>query len=202
MRDEPAHGRRGRSVVRADQVFISYRRADAGGWARSLHDVLEERLGATRSFRDVAMESGVDFHQHVERLLDRCDVLLAVIGPRWTSATDVDGTRRLDDPQDLVRREIARALERPDVEVIPVLVDGAEMPRERDLPPDLAPLSRRHACSLVDDRWEYDVDRLTGRLRVLLGDRPPMAWPARAGWAMGGRGARGHGERAAHRAAS
>jgi hypothetical protein len=171
--------------VSAQRIFISYRRADSGGWARSLHDKLEEELGPGRLFRDVAMQSGVDFHQHVESLLDRCEVLLAVIGRSWTSITDADGNRRLDNPDDLVRREISRALERPDVQVIPVLVDGARMPSNHDLPPDLAPLSRRHACELTDSRWDYDVDTLTRRLRDILGEKPPRnarrLWPLWAG---------------------
>jgi hypothetical protein len=174
----------GRDDVGADRIFISYRRADSGGWARSLHDKLEEQLGPGHLFRDVAMQGGVDFHQHVESLLDRCEVLLAVIGRRWTSIADADGNRRLDDPDDLVRREIARALERPDVQVIPVLVDGAQMPTQPDLPPDLAPLSRRQACELTDSRWDYDVETLTRRLQDLLGEkpsRPRKRWPLWAG---------------------
>jgi hypothetical protein len=167
----------------ADRIFISYRRADSGGWARSLDDSLEEKLGSGTVFRDVAMQGGVDFHEHVESLLNRCDVLLAVIGKRWTSITDDDGNRRLDDPDDLVRGEISRALQRPDVQVIPVLVDGAQMPTERELPPDLAPLSRRQAFELTDSRWEYDVERLSRRLSDLLGEKPRRtswkAWPAR-----------------------
>jgi hypothetical protein len=177
-----ASGQRGTG---ADRIFISYRRADSAGWARSLHDSLDERLGTGRAFRDVAMESGVDFHEHVEALLDRCDVLLAVIGKRWTSLADANGNRRLDDPNDLVRSEIARALQRPDVRVIPVLVDGAQMPAEHELPPDLAPLSRRQACELTDSRWDYDVETLAQRLRELLGEKPPgrswKGWPLRAG---------------------
>jgi hypothetical protein len=176
---EPPRSRR-RAGVRADRIFISYRRADSGGWARSLHDNIEERLGTGRAFRDVAMEGGVDFHEHVEALLDRCDVLLAIIGRQWSSMTDAHGSRRLEDPDDLVRREIARALERADVEVIPVLVDGARMPAEHELPPDLAPLARRQACEITDSRWDYDVDRLTQRLRVLLGEKPPHRLPVRA----------------------
>jgi hypothetical protein len=160
-----------------ERIFISYRRADSGGWARSLHDNLDERLGPGRAFRDVAMQGGMDFHEHVESLLDDCDVLLAIIGKSWTAITDADGNRRLDDPDDLVRREIARALERPDVEVIPVLVDGARMPTEHELPPDLAPLARRQACELADSRWDYDVDNLARRLRELLGEKPPRWRP-------------------------
>jgi hypothetical protein len=163
--------------VTGERIFISYRRADSGGWARSLHDNLDERLGTGRAFRDVAMEGGMDFHEHVESLLDGCDVLLAIIGKSWTSITDADGNRRLEDPDDLVRREIARALQRPDVEVIPVLVDGARMPTEHELPPDLAPLARRQACELADSRWDYDVDSLTRRLRVLLGEKAPHRRP-------------------------
>jgi hypothetical protein len=158
--------------VTGERIFISYRRADSGGWARSLHDNLDERLGTGHAFRDVAMEGGMDFHEHVESLLDGCDVLLAIIGKSWTSITDADGKRRLEDPDDLVRREIARALQRPDVEVIPVLVDGARMPTEHELPHDLAPLARRQACELADSRWDYDVDNLARRLRVLLGEKP------------------------------
>jgi hypothetical protein len=175
-----ADGPRRHGHVKGERIFISYRRADSGGWARSLHDNLDVRLGTGRAFRDVAMEGGMDFHDHVESLLDGCDVLLAIIGKSWTSMTDADGNRRLDDPEDLVRREIARALQRPDVEVIPVLVDGAHMPTEHELPPDLAPLARRQACELADSRWDYDVDTLARRLRVLLGEKPQR-------WRPGGR---------------
>jgi TIR domain len=168
---------RRRAEAPAERIFISYRRADSGGWARSLHDNLEERLGPGRAFRDVTMEGGMDFHEHVESLLDRCDVLLAVIGKTWTTITDAGGRRRLDDPEDLVRREIARALQRPDVQVIPVLVDGARMPTEHELPPDLAPLARRQACELSDLRWDFDVDNLARRLRVLLREKPPRRLP-------------------------
>ena len=168
---------RRRAEAPAERIFISYRRADSGGWARSLHDNLEERLGPGRAFRDVTMQGGMDFHEHVESLLDRCDVLLAVIGKTWTTITDAGGRRRLDDPEDLVRREIARALQRPDVQVIPVLVDGARMPTEHELPPDLAPLARRQACELSDLRWDFDVDNLARRLRVLLREKPPRRLP-------------------------
>jgi hypothetical protein len=58
-----------------------------------------------------------------------------------------------------------------------VLVDGARMPTEHELPPDLAPLARRQACELADSRWDYDVDNLARRLRVLLGERPQRRRP-------------------------
>jgi hypothetical protein len=87
---------------------------------------------------------GVDFTQVVAQAVSDCAVLLAVIGPGWLTATDEDGQRRLDDPDDIVRLEIQTALERGIV-VIPVLVEGAVMPRPRKLPEGLAKLARRNA---------------------------------------------------------
>ena len=151
------------------RVFINYRRADSAGWARQLHGALEHHFGKERVFRDVAIEPGVDFVEHIERVMNAAEVCIVVIGAGWATAANSDG-RRLDNPDDLVRREIERALERPDVEVIPVLVDGARMPSERELPASLRALARRNACELTDGRWDYDVEVLCRRLRRVLGE--------------------------------
>jgi TIR domain len=163
------------------RIFINYRRADSAGWAGRLHDDLAARFGRDRVFRDVGMSPGVPFRAHIDGVLDSCAVLVAVIGPEWGTVTNAEGYRRLDDPRDLVRREIVRALERQDVQVIPVLVDGARMPAESDLPADLAPLTWINACELSDSRWNYDVDRLEAQIASDLGDGGPAAAPAPAG---------------------
>jgi hypothetical protein len=90
-------------------------------------------------------------------------VLLALIGDRWLTITDEDGQRRLDDPNDFVRVEIEAALTR-NVRVIPILVEGARMPRAAQLPPSLARLVRRQALELSPARFDFDTGRL---LRVL-----------------------------------
>jgi hypothetical protein len=95
----------------------------------------------------------------IDRAVASCDVMLVVIGTRWISITDGDGRRRLDDPDDFVRREIEAALERG-IRVIPVLVDGTTMPRSDLLPPSLVKLSRRQAVVLSPDRFQLDADRL------------------------------------------
>ena len=151
------------------RVFINYRRADSAGWARQLHSDLAARFGKDRVFRDVAIEPGVDFVEHIERVMNAAEVCIVVIGPGWASAANSDG-RRLDNPEDLVRREIERALERRDIDVIPVLVDGARMPSERELPGSLRALARRNACELTDGRWDYDMQVLCRRLRQVLGE--------------------------------
>jgi hypothetical protein len=141
-------------------VFISYRRNDSKAFAGRLYDHLLQRYDEGEVFMDVEdIEPGEDFATRIEQVLAQCDALIAVIGPQWLEICDERGRRRLDDPDDLVRREIASAL-RLGIRVFPVLVDRAQMPRAGRLPNDLAPLAERAAIELSDDRFAYDVDRL------------------------------------------
>jgi beta-lactam-binding protein with PASTA domain len=159
-------------------IFISYRRADSQSAAGRLADDLKERLPEAAIFRDVeTIGLGVDFVDEINRALAPCGVLLAVIGPRWLSVTGPDGKRRLDDPGDFTRLEIATGLKRSDVRVIPVLVEGAVMPSAADLPDDLKPLARRNAVELTDKRWQYDVGAVEATVREALGLAKPTPEP-------------------------
>jgi hypothetical protein len=141
-------------------IFISYRREDARGDAGRLANDLQEIFGAQQIFRDIeAIEAGTDFVRAIDEGVGACAVLLAVIGSRWLSVTGADGQRRIDDPRDYVRLEIALALKR-DVRVVPVLVGEARMPKPEELPEDIAALARRHAHELSDRRWQFDVSNL------------------------------------------
>lgn len=150
-------------------VFISYRRQDSQSAAGRLADHLKDHLHGVRVFRDVeTIEPGVDFVEAINRALQSSAIMLAVIGPRWMSITDAAGRRRLDDPHDYNRLEVSAALKRSDVRVIPVLVEGAQMPATEDLPDDLKALSRRNAIELTDKRWDYDVGKLVETLDKVL----------------------------------
>jgi len=149
-------------------IFISYRREDASGHAGRLYDRLSARFGAERVFIDVdALEPGGDFVEGIEEAVGSAGVMLAVIGLSWTRVKDKSGRRRLDDPNDFVRREVAGALESK-VRVIPVLVQGATMPAEDELPAPLAPLSRRSALELRDTDYNAGVDKLARFLEPLI----------------------------------
>jgi WD40 repeat protein len=159
------------------RVFISYRRQDASGLAGRLYDRLAALLGDDQVFMDVdAIALGVDFAEVITQAVSSCEVLLAVIGPQWTTVTDQDGQRRLEDPDDIVRLEIAAALER-DIRVIPVLVDGAQMPRRQQLPEGLATLARRNALSVRHESFRTDADRLVAEIEPIL---RPGATPGQA----------------------
>ena len=85
--------------------------------------------------------------------------MISVVGTRWLTATDEDGKRRLDDPEDFVRLEIATALKRG-IRVMPVLVDGASMPRSGDLPDELKSLVRLQALKVSQDRFRSESEPL------------------------------------------
>ncbi len=167
-------------------IFISYRRADSAGWADRLADLLGKSFGADALFMDIhAIEPGMDFVEALTTRLCSCDVLLAVIGPHWVTAQDTLGRRRLDNPTDYVRLEIATALQRH-IRVIPVLVGGATMPPMADVPAALGRLVRRQAHELSDTRWEYDAHQLVVTLEKALG-KPALRAPEPPECAGGGR---------------
>ena len=142
------------------QIFISYRRDDSSAWAGRLYDGLSRHFVSNQIFMDVdTIEPGVDFVEAIEKSVGSSEVLIAVIGKRWLISSDEEGGRRLDNPEDSVRIEIVTALKRG-IRVIPVLVDGASMPRSRDLPDDLKSLARRNALEVSHNRFRADLERL------------------------------------------
>ena len=149
--------------VPAPKVFISYRREETAAYAGRLYDAMVPQFGDRNVFMDVDLEPGIDFVQRITAAVSACHVLIVVMGPRWATLEDEDGVR-IAEPGDFVRLEVGTALRRSDVTVIPVLVSGARMPDPDDLPPDIAPITRRNALELSDTRWRYDVGRLTKTL--------------------------------------
>src|SRR6516164_4922767 len=150
------------------QIFISYRREESRWSARSLYDHLCAHFDRKQIFMDIdAIAIGDDFVKAIEKTVSQCDVLIAVIGARWLTSKDEQDGRRLDDPEDFVRMEIGTALKR-EIRVIPVLVDGALMPRSTDLPEDLRPLVRRNALSITDISFEGDCQRLAAAISRVL----------------------------------
>jgi tetratricopeptide (TPR) repeat protein len=150
------------------QIFISYRREESRWSARSLHDRLCRDFDPNQIFMDIdAIALGEDFVKAIETTVAKCDVLIALIGNNWLNSKDDHGARRLDNPGDFVRMEIGAALKR-EIRVIPVLVDGALMPRSTDLPEDLRSLVRHNALLITDTSFDGDCQRLTAAIRQVL----------------------------------
>lgn len=146
------------------RIFLSYRRSDSAGHAGRLYDALQLHCPDFELFMDVeSTEYGLDFTQVLAGELERCHIAIILIGRQWLHAADNQGRRRLESPSDYVRQEVEAVLHR-DIRVVPVLVQGAEMPATEDLPESLAALTFRHALELSDKRWQYDVQQLVSAL--------------------------------------
>ena len=158
----------------AGNVFINYRRDQTGDFAGRLHDRLRAAFGRNKIFMDVDnIPVGLDFAEYLQSQVAACDAMLSIIGRKWSNAMDENGQRRLDDPNDFVVIEIAAALAR-DIPVVPVLTDGALMPKESELPDSLKPLARRHAVQIHRDNFGSDAEALVKKLREALDRKRPI----------------------------
>jgi TIR domain len=147
------------------KVFISYRRDDSAGYAGRVRDRLERELGRNLLFMDVdGIPLGTNFSKVLHEEVAKCGVLLAMIGPNWPDARDEHGNRRLDDPNDFVRIEIAAALQR-NIPVIPILLEGARIPKADQLPEDLKELALRNGMEIRHASFQDDVNRLIRGLK-------------------------------------
>jgi TIR domain len=125
-------------------IAISYRREDTAQITGRIYDRLREVFGQDQVFIDLdSIPFGVDFRTRISESLDQCHTLLVVIGSHWLGAC-ADGSRRIDDPTDFVRLEVAQALAR-NIRVIPLLIDRSEMPSCNILPEELKNLAFRNA---------------------------------------------------------
>ena len=144
---------------------MSYRRQDSAGHAGRVYDGLAARFGDDNVFMDVnSIRPGDPFMDVLERTLSEIDLMVVVLGPRWVTIEDDAGRRRLDDPDDFIRMEVSRALERDDVRVIPVRVAGAGVPSRDELPEPLRKLADRQAIELTDEHWTSDFVRLVSAI--------------------------------------
>lgn len=148
-------------------LFISYRRSDSGDQVDCLCELLQERLPDVDIFRDISnMSPGEGWLEKLERAIKKADVVLAIIGTGW-AGRDESGGSRLDDRNDVLRRELALAL-RQNVKIIPVLVNDASMPKSRELPSELRAIARTQAIALKPSSFNQDAEELVSELREIL----------------------------------
>ena len=167
-----------RSASRMARIALSYRRADSAAISGRIFDRLTQRYGSGSVFMDIdEIPFGIDFRDHIAKVLAQCDAVVAVIGPGWLGVGE--GQRRIDEATDPVRAEVQAALDRR-LPLIPVLVEGATMPGERDLPESLKPLAYLNACPIDMGRdFHAHVDRLIRALDRVVGATDPPGPPDR-----------------------
>ncbi len=148
-------------------VFISYRRDDTAAYTGRLYDSLSNHIDKDKLFMDLdKIPGGVDFVGAMKKAIDSAQAMIVVIGPEWLTIARGDGPPRIQDPSDYVHQEIAQGLKRG-IRVLPVLVAGATMPSNAELPDGLKELAGRNACEISDSRWVHDVGQLIKDLETV-----------------------------------
>lgn len=156
------------------RVFINYRGEDSHTAGALLYNELVHRFGEHQVFLDCeSIPAGADYVHELLARVRSARVVLAVIGPRWLSATDSAGRRRIDDPDDWIRRELVEAF-RAGTTVIPVLTDGAAPLAKDELPADIAALSQCQYRQLRRRAPTADLARLVTDLTALEPDLVPV----------------------------
>lgn len=136
------------------RIFISYRRGDDSDVAARLNNELERIFGLDSTFFDIkTVPPGIDFHAQLEGHLKNCAAFIMVIGLGWLGAVP-----RLNNLDDLVRIEIEAALARRGILIIPVLVQGAKLPKPSELPISLVPMLQRNALTLTHENFVTVVE--------------------------------------------
>lgn len=161
-----------------DKIFISHRHSDTQSDCHRIKSDLQKIFGKDQVFLDIEnLEPGIRFAEAIEKTLSQSKVVLVVIGPDWLNVSNEKGERRLLDPKDWVRREIAASLTSPGTRVIPVLVKNAEIPSEEDLPDDLKALTQLQVAEITTKRWDYDLGELVKVLEKLIPKKNPDPQP-------------------------
>ena len=164
-------------IFRAYLIFISYRWDDSKPIAEKLYKRLSEVFNfdtVSQVFMDTSSTHyGENFIDRIYEAIDKCEIVLALIGRLWLTIPDSTGKRRLDNPDDTLRKEIEYALANKKL-VLPVLVNRANIPSESALPDSpLRQLSRIQSFEIVhkDKYFDSEVDELIEALQLLLKQR-------------------------------
>jgi TIR domain len=151
------------------KIFISYRRQDTAPAAGRVYDRLCQLMSKHNVFFDVStIASGEDFVTKMTSAIQKCDAVLVFIGKKYLEST-ADGIVRLNEPDDHVRAEVRVALQKTGQKsdiVLPILVDGALMPRPEALPDDIRALSTRNAMPLRHESFDDNTENI---VKALLG---------------------------------
>lgn len=143
------------------RLFVSYRQGDTDAIAKRMFQQLIESLGpGSVTIDGDGLSEDERLPNQAGRLPAETRVLLVMIGDRWSTREDSAGRSRLHHADDRVRKEVEWA-QAHDIEIVPVLVDGATLPTADELPDSIRFLSRRYALKIGSDTdFSVTINRL------------------------------------------
>lgn len=140
------------------KIFISYRHSDTPYVSGSIFRRVTKRFGVNSVFKDIDnIRPGVNYKTLIDKAIRTCDLVLVLIGEKWTSVTDKNGNCRLFSDGDLVRQEIEIAIKRQ-ITIIPILTHGVSMPDKGELPDSISELTYYQGLRIrPDPDFENDI---------------------------------------------
>lgn len=150
-------------IERDYDVFVSYRRDKGSEVARFLAERLVKR--GYRVFLDVDSLGSGEWGKELQQRIDECPDFIAVVTEGYFV--------RCENPNDVVRKEIARALE-TQATVIPLFVGDGKIPP--NLPADIDTISAHNGVRYLHEYANQAVDKLCQFLHST-----PLLGPERLG---------------------
>ena len=140
------------------RIFLSFRKSDERLIRDRLYQALEQQFGADQVFKSgVTIPPGKAYDPILRRQAADCQIMLALIGPRWAGQADEHGRSDLDRPDDWVRTEIATSLQSGNT-VVPVLIgEGTKLPSAEELPGDIEELATLQFRRIDDSRVDAGI---------------------------------------------
>jgi hypothetical protein len=155
-----------------DKIFVSYRRADTAAIAGRIYDRLNILFPDSVFLDAQDIEPGIDFIDKIERTIGSCGVFILLIGNNWFG--NPDGSTKLGDKNDFITLEIKSAIKQK-ILIIPVLVDGAQVPKEETLPPSLQLLTHINALEIRHSDFDYGISKLAKPIYSRLNLKHPTS---------------------------
>ncbi len=121
-------------------IFVNYRHADSRPNTLILANKLKQEFGENFVFIDVDDMVAGNWTEQIEEQLNKSKVFLCIMGPEWLKLQNTEsGQRRLDEENDVVRREIEYALSHTKT-IISVRLEKVEIPPRTSLPKSIQSL--------------------------------------------------------------
>lgn len=156
------------------RIFISYRRDDTSASSDRLYENLIATFGEENVFKDVySIGGGDNILETIQQKIASSNVFLIVIGKRWM-AKNAHEMLRLSEDDDWVKLEIVTALDQGKF-VIPILVEGGNMPEKEELPAVLQSIPNINAFTLSQSHYKLDIKALIKHIKEKLGFRKPIS---------------------------
>lgn len=146
------------------RIFISYRWVDPA-LADKIHDYLVKEFDDTEVYRDIS-KPHIESLEELRDFVKSCDVLLIIMGHHWEDEYRKRHDRS-DDEMDWVKEEVKIGIQTDGVFVIPVIVNGAPVPKFDFVDDDnfLKALKYKTAARLNEASFDEDIKDLIERVQ-------------------------------------